>query len=102
MYVQAERRIEREVARRLEVIGADETQWPPAAKDSLAGLSKKLAAMHDVMTRLQNELDSGQHSLAIEQAAKQNLQVITHSLSVQAFAPPFLSPSRLLDTKMLA
>lgn len=72
---QAERRIEREVTRKLEVIGADETQWPPAAKESLARLSKKLEAMHDVMARLQSELDDEHHCLADEQAAKHSLQV---------------------------
>ena len=28
MLLQAERKVEREVARRLELIGADESQWP--------------------------------------------------------------------------
>ena len=80
---QAERRIEKEVARKLEVISADETQWPAAAKDSLARLSRKLEAMHDVMARLQSELDSEQHDLALEQAAKQSLQVrkLMHEIS---------------------
>ncbi len=74
-WIQAERCIEKEVARKLEVISADETQWPAAAKETLSRLSKKLEAMHDVMARLQTELEGEQHELAIEQAAKQNLQV---------------------------
>lgn len=80
-HLQAERRIEREVARKLEVISADEMQWPAAAKESLARLSRKLEAMHDVMARLQTELDSEQHNLALEQAAKQSLQVIGVSVT---------------------
>ena len=73
--------MEKEVARKLEVIGADEQQWPPAAKESLARLSKKLEAMHDVMARLQTELDGEHHSLALEQAAKQSLQVVTAQIA---------------------
>lgn len=59
----------------MESIGADESQWPQAARDALSRQAKKLDAMHDVMSRLQSELDNEQHNLAVQHAVKQTLQV---------------------------
>ena len=73
---QAAKRVDREVARRIELIGGDESQWPQAAKDSISRQSKKLDAIHDVVSRLQSELDYELHNLATEQSAKQSLQVV--------------------------
>lgn len=73
--MQAERRVEKEVARRLELIGMDEAQWPQAARDALARRAQKLEAVRAMLTRLQNELDAEQHHLASEQAARASLQV---------------------------
>ncbi len=74
-WVQAERRVEREVVRKLELMGADESQWPAAARDAVARHAKKLDAMHTMLAGLQNELDAEQHSLASERAAKAAAQV---------------------------
>ena len=74
-HTQAEKRVDKEVARRLEVISADETLWPRGAQETVTRQSQKLEAVHKMLAGLQNELDTEQHRLAEEQAAKANLQV---------------------------
>lgn len=72
---QAEQRVEKEVARRLELIGADETLWPSAAKQALSRQSMKLESMRNLVASLQNELDS-EHSVSAElQSKTKDLQV---------------------------
>ena len=84
---QAEQRVEREVARRLEVIGADESLWPAAAREALARQVNKLENMHTVLASLQNELDTEQHTVAALQATNQTLQA---SQSPAELLCPFL------------
>ena len=51
--MQAEQKVEREVARRLAVMNSDESKWPLAAQESIARQAKKLEALHGMLAGLQ-------------------------------------------------
>ena len=95
---QAEQRVEREVARRLEVIGADESLWPAAAREALARQVNKLENMHTVLASLQNELDTEQHTVAALQATNQTLQASRSPAEVLVVSPEAVLKFSIIQT----
>lgn len=73
--LQAEAAIEGEVARRLELCGAEFKHWPRAAQDEVARLEKKLDAAQGLNGTLHAELDTAAQQRQTEAVARAQLQV---------------------------
>ena len=83
MWRQAEAAVEGEVARRLELCGADFRRWPRAARDEVARLEKKLEAAQGLAGMLHAEVDAAAQQRQSEAVARAQLQV-----PVSAIASP--------------
>jgi len=66
--------VEREVARRLELSGADARQWPRAAREEAARLDKRLAAASGLAAALRSEVAAEQAARQAEAVARAQLQ----------------------------
>ena len=73
--MQVEAAIEGEVARRLELSGADFKRWPRAARDEVARLEKKLEAAQGLNVTLHAEVDAAAQQRQTEAVARAQLQV---------------------------
>ena len=76
--MQVEAAIESEVARRLELSGADFKRWPRAARDEVARLEKKLEAAQGLNGTLHAEVDAAAQQRQTEAVARAQLQVSCH------------------------
>ena len=74
-HVQVEAAIENEVARRLEMSGADFKRWPRAARDEVARLGVKLEAAQGLIGTLHAEVDAAAQQHQSEAVARAQLQV---------------------------
>ena len=81
--MQAERRVEREVARRLESAAADESNWPSAAREELARLSQRLESSTNISNSLQAELESEVAAHEREAISRASLQASTEMHSAR-------------------
>lgn len=66
--------MEREVARRLELSGADMRQWPRAAREETARLEKRLAVANGLAATLRSEVAAEQGARQAEAVARAQLQ----------------------------
>ena len=79
---QAEAAVESEVARRLELCGADFRRWPRAARDEVARLEKKLEAAQGLNGMLHAEVDAAVQQRQVEAVSRAQLQVWRYSSSL--------------------
>ena len=90
-FSQAESAIESEVARRLELCGADFKRWPRAARDEVARLEKKLEAAQGLNGTLHAEVGAAAQQRQTEAVARAQLQVISvFPLYTSSMTPPSL------------
>ncbi len=75
MMAQVEESIKREVKRRLDAIGADEQQWPRAAREEVARLQKHVEALSSLKATVQKELEDVTRDWESELSAKATLEV---------------------------
>ncbi|KAK9811082.1 hypothetical protein WJX73_001251 [Symbiochloris irregularis] len=71
----AERRMEREVARRIEAAAADEASWPQAAREEMARLTQRLEASRNTTNGLQAELEAEVAAHEADAIARASLQM---------------------------
>ena len=90
---QAESAIESEVARRLELCGADFKRWPRAARDEVARLEKKLEAAQGLNGTLHAEVGAAAQQRQNEAVARAQLQVNSTSFLYKSSTTP---PSLLI------
>lgn len=67
---QVEQGVEAEVARRLELAGADPSRWPRAARDECSRLEKKLGAAQQLHATLHAELAAGEKQRQADAVAR--------------------------------
>lgn len=72
---QAEKRVEREVTRRLEAAAADESSWPPAAREEVGRLGQRLEASRKLTNSLQAQLEGEVAAHEREAISRASLQV---------------------------
>eukprot|EP00884_Botryococcus_braunii_P010591 jgi/Botrbrau1/19533/Bobra.0035s0028.1 len=72
---EVEESIKREVKRRLDAIGADEQQWPRAAREEVARLQKHVEALSSLKATVQKELEDVTRDWESELSAKATLEV---------------------------
>ncbi|CAK0760107.1 hypothetical protein CVIRNUC_002744 [Coccomyxa viridis] len=81
---EAEAAVESEVARRLELCGADFRRWPRAARDEVARLEKKLEAAQGLNGMLHAEVDAAVQQRQVEAVSRAQLQVRLSSAEERA------------------